>query len=60
MQLVMVEEILHFNGKCFECCEKHFINVTNHKCHFLNFSQLLVSCLPLLVKLTNSGVLDLS
>jgi len=28
--------------------------------YFLNFSQLLVSCLPLLVKIINSGVLDLS
>jgi len=28
--------------------------------YFLNFSQLLVSCLPLLVKLINSGVPDLS
>jgi len=28
--------------------------------YFLNFSQLLVSCLPLLAKLINSGVLDLS
>jgi len=28
--------------------------------YFLNFSQLLVSCLPLLVKLINSGVLDFS
>jgi len=26
--------------------------------YFLNFSQLLVSCLPLLVKLINSGVSD--
>jgi len=28
--------------------------------YFLNFSQLLVSCLPLLAKLISSGVLDLS
>jgi len=28
--------------------------------YFLNLSQLLVSCLPLLAKLINSGVLDLS
>jgi len=28
--------------------------------YFLNFSQLLVSCLPLLAKLINSGAPDLS
>jgi len=28
--------------------------------YFLNFSQILVSCLPLLAKLINSGVPDLS
>jgi len=28
--------------------------------YFLNFSQLLVSCLPLLAKLINAGVLVLS
>jgi len=28
--------------------------------YFLNLSQLIVSCLPLLVKLINSGVPDLS
>jgi len=28
--------------------------------YFLNFSQLLVSCMPLLDKLINSGVPDLS
>jgi len=35
------------------------LNGLNAQLHyFLNFSQLLVSCLPLLVKLINSGVSD--